>query len=129
MDIALITLLLRWAVVILMFWCAAEVWGTTTALQNKALRRIVKKIALGIFAFGAGRLFASLFDNYLAFDIGIFSNLVNYGFWCWILYYVRKNRIKIQSEVVGAQGRQRLSELVSDILIEMDGRVKHISGQ
>jgi uncharacterized protein YacL len=128
MSVAIITLFLRWTVVILMLWCGLEIWRTTTSLQSKSLKQIVKKIALGVIAFAVGRLVASLLDNYLAYDIGIFSNIANYAFWFWVLFYVYKNRKRVQSEAIGDVGRERLSNFINEIIVEMKlERDRHIT--
>lgn len=127
MEIQVATFFLRLSVAVLMLWCALECWRTTKLLQNNSLKRIIKKIAFGIFAFAVGRLAALLLDNWLALGIGIFSNIVNYGFWFWVLYYLWKNRKHIQSESVGTEGRQRLSVLIDEFLVEINGRAKHLS--
>ena len=118
-DWTVIMLMVRLLVVVFMALCAYECWRTTKLIANYRLKKIVKKIALCIVAFSVGRLAASFFDSQLHDGIGIFSNLVNYAFWIWILYYLKKNRKRIESEDVGSGGRQRLSEAIDEIIIEI----------
>lgn len=118
-DTQTITLILRWLVVLAMFACAREAWLITKLLENRRFIRIVKKIAVGLIVFAFARLAASIIDNYLSFGVGVLSNVVNYAFYFWILYYFHKQRRRLKSEMVGADGRRRVSGAINDILDEM----------
>lgn len=129
METQLLTLILRWLVVIAMLAVAREAWHITAMLENQRLIKIVKKIAKGLVVFAIARLVASFADNYIGFGIGISSNVVNYAFWIWVFWYFHRQKKRLQSETIGPDGRRRLSASIDEILDELKyEREKLITG-
>lgn len=118
-DITVITLLLRWSVVVAMAVCAFIISRITKLIGNWQLSRIVKRIGVGIGLFALGRFIASIIDGYTGSSIGIVSNIVNWAFWAWVLWGLIKLNQTLKSEEIGGDGRDRISDSIAAIISEM----------
>ncbi len=113
------TFLLRLGVSAISFWVWIETRKVSDLIDSPRLKRILRRIGIAFLAFGVARLIANFLDTYLEFGIGLFSNIVNIGFYLsfvWIFYRQRK---RIEAAEFDSTGGRRITPLIEAYLDEL----------
>lgn len=129
LNISEMTMVLRLIVVFLALIIAQEAWRIFGLLDNARLSRIVRKIYMTFLLYGICRFLATFADNYLDYGIGIFSNIVNDGFFIWIYIYFRRQRKRLESDSFTPDNRRRISGIIDELLDELRLEKEKLSTQ
>lgn len=105
-DKDLITLILRLVVVGWVTFCAVISRLIAKAVGNQQLQKLSNKLFWCFVFFAFARLFAAALDDWLNYSVGIFSNIVNNGFYFLIAYMLLKLywRLTEKEEIEQADG-------------------------
>lgn len=96
-DTQLQTFLLRMLHSLFILAVSIELYRSALVVDNERLTRIFWKAALLSVLFFGGRITAGVLDSVFAFAIGWFSNLVNVGFWLYLVYKTHTVRVVLSS--------------------------------
>lgn len=121
------TLALRIFSALIIFACGIELIISSKLIANRRLTWILYKGGIALLCFFGARFIAGFADDYFAFGIGLFSNLVNIGFWAIVYYKCRELRKRLASDEIGATGRNSLSESFDEILDGMTTAKRRLS--
>lgn len=104
-----------------------EAWQISRLLQNISVGKLVKKITLGLAILVLSRIIASYADNFFGFSNFPFTGyLVNALFWLWVAWHLYRQRVAIASELMGIEGRRRVSQYIDEIIKEIEQvRLQH----
>lgn len=114
-SVAFMTFCLRQGVALVIGLCGVVLWLITNELKSPQVKKLVKKNGIIILVFAAFRIIAAFADYKYGFGIGLWSNIVNYLFWLWVLFIFTIQLIRIRKE----GGREKTADSLEQIAKEM----------
>lgn len=114
------TFVLRLVVSFLSFWVYVETKKVGNLLDSPRLKRVMRRIGLAFLCFGVARLIANVIDTFFEYGIGIFSNLVNIGFYMTFVWIFYRQRKRIEAVEFDTMGKRRLTPLIESYLSELE---------
>lgn len=129
----MMTTVLRLVVFVLLMYCAWETWRIANLVQNRRLIRLTNRLFRAFIIVAIARLVAAALDAWFSYyAIGVFSNIVNNGFYLFIAFLLVRQRRRLQIDQItiditgGKQvpnpkyiNKSRVTGLIDELLDEL----------
>lgn len=114
-EISLLTFFLRQGVALVIAANGLVLWMITRELRSERVKALVSKYGTIVLIFAACRVLAAFVDYEYGFGIGLWSNVVNYGFWSWLLFSLVLWLCRLRK----GDGREKTADGLEQIAREM----------